>query len=100
MNYDQASVNLLATFWTSAQRHEAQRETTLLRRYHDVLRLHGVQHYAWEDLQVDYRVAVTEWLFQPAQDRADGAGKDYWWPKLQCLAAAFQDLQCADLLQG
>lgn len=92
--------NLLATFWTPAQRNEAQRERRLLRRYYDVLRTHGVQNYSWEDLLVDYRIAVTEWLFQPAQDRVDGASKDYWWPKLQCLAGAFRDLDCAQLLKS
>lgn len=93
-------VNLLVTCWTSAQRAEGQREAKLLRRYHDGLRAHGVHDYLWADLLVDYRVAVIEWLFQPVQDRADGAGKDYWWPKLQYIAAAFQDWNCVDLFKG
>lgn len=92
--------NLMATFWTSAQRNEEQRETKILRRYLDVLQMHGVQNYTWEELLVDYRIGVIEWLFQPVQDRADGTGKEYWWPKLQCLAAAFQDLNCAELLKS
>lgn len=92
--------NLLATGWTLAQRKEAQRENRILRRYHDVLRTHGVQNYSWEELQTDYRIAVTEWLFQPVQDRSDGASKDYWWPKLQCLAGAFQDLDCPHLFKS
>jgi hypothetical protein len=92
-------VKLCATFWTSSERHEAQRETTILRRYLDVLHRHGIGHYSWDDLMLDYRLGVIEWLFVPVQDRADGAGKDYWWPKLQCLAAAFQDLNCAELLK-
>ncbi|HYN89864.1 MAG TPA: oxidoreductase family protein [Ardenticatenaceae bacterium] len=91
-------VNLCATFWTPAQRRAGQREVNVLRRYHEVLRAQGVSGYTWEELLVDYRLEVIEWLFQPLRDRADGAGEDYWWPKLQCLAAAFQDLECAELL--
>ena len=65
----------------------------------DVLTVVRVAHYTWDDLLLDYRLGVIEWLFVPVQDRADGAGKDYWWPKLQCVAAAFHDLNCADLLK-
>jgi hypothetical protein len=34
----------------------------------------------------------------PVQDRHGGASKDYWWPKMQCLAAAFDEWGCAGLL--
>ena len=40
----------------------------------------------------------TFWLLMPLQDRFGGAGKDYWWPKMQCLVAAFREWQCAELL--
>ena len=39
------------------------------------------------------------WLLVPVQDRYGGAGKAYWWPKMQCLVAAFQDWQCEALLE-
>lgn len=90
--------NLLTTFWTRTQRVEGQREARLLHRYYDGLCAHGVQGYRWEDFMLDYKVGVIEWLFVPVQDRADGAGKDYWWPKMQCLVAAFEDLDCAEVL--
>jgi hypothetical protein len=91
-------VNLCATFWTPAQRRQDGREDRLLRRYHDRLVANGVTRYTWHDLRRDYRLAVIDWLLVPLQDRADGSPTDYWWPKMQCLAAAFEDLDCAALL--
>lgn len=96
--YDLA--NLLAAFWTPEQRHEGQREQTLLRRYHAVLRAQGVRDYAWGDLVADYRAGLIYWLLVPLQDRYGGAPKEYWWPKLQCLAAAFREWGCAALLDS
>ncbi|MGH2354518.1 MAG: oxidoreductase family protein [Chloroflexota bacterium] len=92
-------VNLCATFWTPAQRHENGREERALRRYHAVLRAGGVRGYSWDRLLADYRLAVVDWLLVPLQDRSEGAGKDYWWPKLRCLTGAFDDLGCAELLE-
>jgi hypothetical protein len=95
--YDLA--NLCATFWTSEQRHEARREELILRRYHATLQACGVQHYGWDDLIADYQHGLIYWLLVPVQDRHGGAGRDYWWPKMQCLVAAFREWRCADLLK-
>jgi hypothetical protein len=35
----------------------------------------------------------------PIQDGGDGAPHSYWWPKMQCLLAAFDDWGCAELLR-
>ena len=94
--YDLA--NLCATFWTSAQRHEAQREARILERYHTALQAHGVDNYSWEDLKIDYQSGLIYWLLVPLQDRFDGASRDYWWPKMQCLVAAFREWHCDELL--
>ena len=94
--YDLA--NLCATFWTSEQRHEAQREEQVLRRYHTTLQAHGVRDYIWDDLVADYRNGLIYWLLVPVQDRFGGSVKDYWWPKMQCLVAAFREWRCAELL--
>ncbi|MBA3945987.1 MAG: phosphotransferase [Herpetosiphonaceae bacterium] len=93
-------VNLCATFWTPEQRHANRREETILRRYHSVLQQHGVQNYAWNDLITDYQTGLIFWLLMPVQDGADGSAKDYWWPKMQCLVAAFRDWHCEDLLRA
>jgi hypothetical protein len=94
--YDLA--NLCATFWTPEQRQAGQREQKILQRYHAVLRAHGVEDYAWPDLLTDYQTGLIYWLLVPVQDCYGGAGKDYWWPKMQCLVAAFREWKCGDLL--
>ncbi|HEY7356418.1 MAG TPA: phosphotransferase [Ktedonobacterales bacterium] len=90
--------NLCAPFWTPEQRHEDQREVMALRRYHAALRAQGVRDYTWDDLVRDYQIGLIYWLLVPVQDGADGSSKDYWWPKMQCLVAAFRDWRCEALL--
>ena len=90
--------NLCAAFWTAEQRHEAQREDNILHRYHTVLQECGVSSYSWDELVTDYKIGLIVWLFIPVQDCYDGASKEYWWPKMQCLVAAFRDWHCEDLL--
>lgn len=92
-------VNLCATFWTADQRHEGGRELQTLRRYHDGLRAGGVTAYTWGDLVADYRHALNFWVLMPIQDRAGASSRDYWWPKMQCLASAYQDWDCDSLLE-
>lgn len=91
-------VNLCATFWTSEQRQAEQRELQALRRYYATLQQHGVRHYTWDDLVQDYQHGLIFWLLMPLQDYADGAGKDYWWPKMRCLVDAFREWHCDALL--
>lgn len=91
-------VNLMATFWTSEQRHAEQREDRMLRRYYDVLQANGVSGYSWEDLITDYRTHLIYWLLITIQDAADGSPKDYWWPKMHCLVTAFREWRCEELL--
>lgn len=91
-------VNLLATFWTSEQRRSEGREQALLQRYYATLCANGVKDYTWGDLLLDYRHGLIFWLLMPVQDCYGGAGKDYWWPKMQCLVAAFRDWECERLL--
>ena len=57
-----------------------------------------MRDYTWPDLLTDYRTGLIYWLLVPVQDRYGGAGKDYWWPKMQCLVAAFREWHCAELL--
>lgn len=90
--YDLA--NLIATFWTPAQRQQDKREQKMLRHYHDTLCAHGVVGYSWDMLLTDYRSGLIFWLLMPVQDRFGGAGKAYWWPKMQCLVAAFREWNC------
>ena len=94
--YDLA--NLCAAFWTSEQRNDEQREARMLRRYHTGLLTHGVTDYPWDELVTDYQTGLIFWLLMPVQDRYDGAPREYWWPKMQCVVAAFQEWRCETLL--
>lgn len=94
--YDLA--NLCATFWSSKQRNQLDREMSILLRYHQGLQRHGVTNYSWEQLLTDYRSALIFWVLMPVQDGADGSPMSYWWPKMQCLLAAFEEWECGELL--
>jgi thiamine kinase-like enzyme len=91
--------NLCATFWNSTQRHEGGREEMVLRQYHAALHTYGVQRYSWDDLLTDYRIGLIYWLLVPVQDCYGGSSKEYWWPKMQCLVAAFREWGCERLLE-
>jgi len=91
-------VNLCATFWTSKARNQLDREMSILQRYHHGLLRHGVTNYSWEQLLTDYRIGLIFWVLMPVQDGGDGAPKSYWWPKMQCLLAAFDEWECTRLL--
>ncbi len=93
-------VNLIAPFWTRTQRQHAGCELQMLQRYYQNLCSYGVTTYALEDLLTDYRSGLIFWLLMPVQDRFGGAGKEYWWPKMQCLVAAFEDWECERVLGG
>jgi hypothetical protein len=92
-------VYLIATWLTPAQRQAQQRETRWLRRYHNGLRGHGVGNYTWENFFRDYQLMVALMIFDPVWDATNGSHQEYWWPKLQCLTGAFEDLQCAVLFE-
>ena len=91
-------VNLCATFWTREQRQEGGREQRVLRHYLAQLQQRGVQNYHWEDLLLDYRLEIIEWLLITVRDAHNGSRRSYWQPKLNCMTAAFEDWHCLDLL--
>lgn len=91
-------VHLFATFWTPDQRHEADRELRSLRRYHTALQAHGVRDYLWNELLDDYRLMLTCMLQLTVWDQTNGSDRSYWWPKMQCLAAAYRDHDAARLV--
>lgn len=91
-------VNLCATFWTSEQRREEQREERMLRRYHDNLLARGIPDFAWPDLLTDYQIALIDWIFYPVWDSNNGSAPTYWQPKMRCLLEAFRDWRCEEVL--
>jgi hypothetical protein len=91
-------VFLLAAFWTREQRQAQHREEALLKLYHNTLVQKGVQNYSWEALQEDYRLMLAILIFVVVWDQTAGSGKNYWLPKMTCLLAAYEDWNCAALL--
>lgn len=93
-------VFLLASFLTREQRQFKQREKILLRLYHSTLLEKGVRNYSWEALQEDYRLMLSILIFVVVWDQTAGANKTYWWPKMTCILAAYEDWDCASLVQS
>ncbi len=91
-------VYLIATFWTREQRLDSDRETRCLKRYYATLVKRGVENYAWDDLCRDYRLQLIWRVHLPVWDQVNGSTRDYWQPKMQCLADAYLDWDCASLL--
>lgn len=91
-------VYLIATFWTREQRQESDREIRCLTRYYESLVKRGVENYSWDDLCRDYRLQLIWRVELPVWDQQNGSTRDYWQPKMQCLADAYRDWDCASLL--
>ena len=91
-------VYLIATFWTREQRQENDREIRCLTRYYEALVKRGVENYSWDDLCRDYRLQLIWRVELPIWDQQNGSSGDYWRPKMQCLADAYRDWDCAALL--
>jgi hypothetical protein len=90
--------HMFATFWTPEQRHAGDRERRLLQKYLDLLSAAGVEGYGWEQLQWDYRMLLIYIVLHPIWDAVVGAGRDYWWPTMQCRVSAYRDWACEQLL--
>ena len=91
-------VYLMATFWTRKQRQENDREIRCLKRYHEALVKRGVRDYSWDDLCRDYRLQLIWRVELPVWDQQNGSSRDYWRPKMQNLADAYRDWDCAAML--
>jgi hypothetical protein len=87
---------MFTTFWTRRQRLHRNCEVAMLRRYHRRLQSSGIDTYSWNDLIEDYRFSIYANLFHSAWD-AHQTDMGYWWPKMQCSVAAFQDWKCIEL---
>jgi hypothetical protein len=94
--YDLA--NLLAPFWTPEQRHEGGRERRALERYHRALLAARPGACALDALLDDYRAGLIFWALMPVQDRHGGSPRSYWWPKMECIIAAFHNWRCGERL--
>ena len=87
---------MMALHWYPARR--ACLETPLLERYHAGLCAHGVTDYSLDRLWEDYRLAVIGHLTTPIWQQSHELPASIWWPHLNRIMAAFDDLGCAALL--
>lgn len=89
---------MMALHWDAERR--ARLEEKLLRRYHEALLARGVGSYDWERCLTDYRWAALRNLFIPAWQWAGGVPEQIWLPNMERAVQAFEDLHCAELIEG
>jgi aminoglycoside phosphotransferase (APT) family kinase protein len=87
---------LVGLHWFRDQRERF--EQPLLRRYHARLRAEGVTDYPWEACWNDYRYSMSHLLWWPVRQWRNGHSAAVWWPHVERGMAAFDDLECAELL--
>jgi len=86
----------MALHWYPGRRREL--ELPLLRRYHEALLARGIVNYTFDDLLLDYRRCVVRNLTIPIILQSRGMKPEAWWHRLECAVAAYNDLQCDELL--
>jgi len=87
---------LMALHWYPGRRREL--ELPLLRRYHEALLARGIANYTFNDLWLDYRRCVIRNLTIPIIFSSRGMKPEAWWHRLECAIAAYNDLECDELL--
>jgi hypothetical protein len=89
---------MMALHWYPERRQ--QLEAPLLKHYHHRLLEWGILGYDWDACWYDYRLAVMYNLFIPMEQWANNLSPAIWWPHVERAFLAFEDLQCAEFLQG
>jgi len=87
---------MMALYWFPQVR--SRWEVKLLRHYHERLMEHGVEHYSWDDLWLDYRLCVMKQLFEAVWGWSVGQNSMIWWNHLERISVAIEDLNCLELL--
>jgi hypothetical protein len=87
---------MMALHWYPRRRRELERP--LLELYHSALVGCGVVDYTFDDLWLDYRRCVVRNLTIPVIWWSRGMKPEGWWHRFECALAAYQDLDCEDLL--
>lgn len=88
--------NWLAKNWYPERR--ARMEHALIKRYHTRLLEQGVTSYSWEQCWHDYRTSVILNILWPINASALRMPANIWWPILEKVFLAYQDLDCEELL--
>lgn len=88
--------HMMGIFWFSERR--ARLEQPLPQRYLERLLSDGITGYRWDDLWFDYLLAICNLMFYPAWQWSVGLPDWMWWPHLERLATAYEDLHCEEVL--
>jgi len=88
--------HMMGVFWFLERR--ARLEQPLLHRYLKRFVSKGVTGYTLDDLWFDYRLAICSLMLYPIWQWSVGLPDWMWWPHLERLATAFEDLHCKEVL--
>jgi len=87
---------MIALHWYRDRR--ARYEESLLHCYHDALLRLIPEAYGFDDLMADYRLGHLLNFAVPVYQQQIGLIPAIWWPHLERLFPAYEDLDCAALL--
>jgi hypothetical protein len=89
---------MMAMLWYPDLRRQLERP--LLDLYHATLIAQGVRGYDRQALDDDYRLSVLWLILRPVGQAAFNIPPRVWWPNLERIFLAVDDLNCRDLLAG
>jgi Ser/Thr protein kinase RdoA (MazF antagonist) len=87
---------MIALYWSPERRRRHERQS--LERYHATLVAHGVRGYDFAALWTDYRLSVLWQITTPVWQAAHQLGPWIWWPSLERVMLAIDDLGCPEFL--
>ncbi|MGA7808588.1 aminoglycoside phosphotransferase [Bradyrhizobium sp.] len=87
---------MMAMLWFPDMRRAI--EQLLLDRYHAALLANGVSGYDRRALHDDYRLSVLWLILRPIEQAASNIPPRVWWPNLERIMLAVDDLGCRELL--
>lgn len=87
---------MIAMLWFPDRRRRT--EQSLLTCYHETLLAHGVTAYSRQQLDDDYRRSVLLLMLRPIWQATHNLPARVWWPNLERIMLAVEDLDCRALL--
>ena len=84
----------IAIHWYPERRKRLEQK--MLVGYHEKLKENGVYDYTWDKFFENYRRSVTLSLLTPVWQWIRGIEPCIWWPHLECICQAFDDLKCSE----
>jgi hypothetical protein len=88
---------MMAMLWYPDRRRRIERP--LLDRYYDTLVANGVRGYGRQALHDDYRLSALWLIMRPVGQAANNIPPRVWWPNLERIMLAVDDLGCRELLE-